>query len=43
MPKGMVFANPVTIHYYDNCLAPEIIHPMHVLAIGLPICNISKE
>ena len=26
---------------YDNCLAPEIIYPMHVL--GLPIHDISKE
>ena len=28
-------------HFYDNCLAPEIIHPMHIL--GLPIRDISKE
>ena len=29
------------VHFYDNCLAPEIIYPMHVL--GLPIRDISKE
>ena len=32
---------PKLIHFYDNCLAPEIIHPMHIL--GLPIRDISKE
>ena len=32
---------PKLIHFYDNCLAPEIIHPMHVL--GLPIHDLSKE
>ena len=32
---------PKLVHFYDNCLAPEIIHPMQVL--GLPIQDISKE
>ena len=29
------------VYFYNNCLAQEIIHPMHVL--GLPIRDISKE
>ena len=32
---------PKLEHFYDNCLAPEILHPMHV--IGLPIHDLSKE
>lgn len=32
---------PKLLHFYDNCLAPEILHPMH--AVGLPVHDISKE
>ena len=32
---------PKLINFYKNCLAPEILHPMH--AIGLPVCDLSKE
>ena len=32
---------PKLVHFYDNCLAPEILHPMH--ALGLPVRDLSKE
>lgn len=32
---------PKLMSFYDNCLAPEILHPMH--AIGLPVRDLSKE
>ena len=32
---------PKLVHFYDHCLAPEIIHLMHIL--GLPIRDLSKE
>ena len=31
---------PKLISFYDNCVAPEIVHPIHVL--GLPLRNLSK-
>ena len=32
---------PKLVHFYDSCLAPEILHPMH--AIGVSIRDLSKE
>ena len=32
---------PKLVRFYDNCFAPEILHPMH--AIGLPVRDLCKE
>ena len=32
---------PKLVSFYDSCLAPEILHPMH--AFGVSIHDLSKE
>lgn len=31
---------PQLIHFYDNCVAPEIVSPVH--ALGIPLRDLSK-
>ena len=31
---------PKLVDFFDNCLGPEIVSPLH--ALGVPICNLSN-
>ena len=34
---------PKLIDFYDNCLAPEIVSPVHILRLGIPVRDLRKN